>query len=64
MKYEWTITSRETTIHVTLLADYVPALFFGLIDRLGTKNERDADQKDFNQLKSDLLYSYMAGTLK
>ena len=54
MEYEWIITSADTSIRITLRADFVPQSFFELLDRLDTARERKTDRDDFYQLKTDL----------
>ena len=54
MQFKWWISNGSTTVFIQLRDGHIPALFFDLLDRLGTEKEIDSDREEFDQLKMDL----------
>ena len=54
MKYEWWLSNDQTAVAVILRSDFVPELFFNLLDRLGSEQELAKDRSQLDALKADL----------
>ncbi len=54
MRFAWWISIDTHTAHISLRHNFIPVSFNELLDRIGTTDEQDDDQLDFDQLKQDL----------
>ncbi|HIB97926.1 MAG TPA: hypothetical protein EYO69_05745 [Candidatus Thioglobus sp.] len=54
MRFAWWISNDTHTAHISLRHNFIPVSFNELLDRIGTTDEQDNDQLDFDQLKQDL----------
>jgi len=56
MKFEWWVNNGRITVHIKLHDKIIPAIFYSLLDRINTDDEKDSDRDNFDQHKNDLSY--------
>ncbi len=54
MKFEWWLCSNNKNLHIKLHDNIVPELFFTLLDRINSDDEKTNDRETFDQMKTDL----------
>lgn len=59
MRFEWWVTTNDNSIHIKLHNNIVPESFLKLLDQLNaddylSKNEKNKDLKQFDQMKQEL----------
>ncbi len=63
MQYAWWIDDGTRTVSVSLREGFVPAEFFGLVDRIETPTEQPGDKEQFEQLKVELTKRVLVESL-